>query len=508
MRQLSTLDAQFLNAETATTLVHVGSLSVLEPRDAARGGLTVEDLRELFAARLHLVGPLRWRLQEVPLGLDFPYWVEADDFDLEYHIREIALVAPGSDEQLGEQVARLAARPLDRTRPLWEAYLIHGLAGGRQGLYTKVHHSAIDGVSGAEVLAVIMDVTPEPREVAPPGDPAAEAGVSTSSMLARGLWRLAARPARFALQAPRMLPHVLDLPGAQTIPGVPELAKVVGTVTRMAGLNVVADRPDPAPTPPRTPFNGPITPHRRFAFTSVPLADVKEVKNAFGLTVNDVVMAVCTSALRTWLLDHDALPDTPLVAAIPVSVRTPEQMGTAGNQVNFMLTALPTHEADPARRLAGLHTSLLEAKERFDAVPAQLLHEYSAVLPQALHGLASRTLLRAITVGGPPFNLFISNVPGPQVPLYTAGARVSGSYPVSVVSDTGGGINITVMSYDGHLDFGIIVCREMVPDVWDVARHLHEATAELVGLARSRAPRPRTATTRTPRTRQRRGSAR
>jgi len=253
----------------------------------------------------------------------------------------------------------------------------------------------------------------------------------------------------------------------------------------LAGLDLVEDRPVPAPTPPHTPFNGPITPHRRFAFTSVPLDSVKEVKNAFGLTVNDVVMALCTSVLRQWLIAHDALPDIPLVAAIPVSVRTPEQMGTAGNQMNFMLTALPTHEPDATRRVEELHTSLLAAKERFDAVPAQLLHEYSAMLPQALHGVASRTLLRAITIGAPPFNLFISNVPGPQLALYTAGSRVTGSFPVSAVSDVGGGVNITVMSYDGHLDFGIVVCREMVPDVWTMTRGLHEAMAELLELARN-----------------------
>jgi WS/DGAT/MGAT family acyltransferase len=190
-------------------------------------------------------------------------------------------------------------------------------------------------------------------------------------------------------------------------------------------------------------------------------------------------MALCTTALRRWLIDHDALPEHPLVASIPVSVRTPEQFGTAGNQISFMLTALPTDEADPARRLGLLHTSLAGAKRRFSATPARLLHVFSAALPQAMHGLASRAVLRAATISGPPFNLFVSNVAGPQVPLYAAGARVTGNYPVSVVSDIGGGINITVMSYDGHLDFGIVVCRDMVPDVWDIARHLRDALTEL-----------------------------
>jgi diacylglycerol O-acyltransferase len=240
--------------------------------------------------------------------------------------------------------------------------------------------------------------------------------------------------------------------------------------------------------PPITPFNGPITARRGYAFTSLPLNEVKAVKNALDFTVNDVVMAVCTTALRRWLLERDALPGKPLVAAIPVSVRTPEQIGTAGNQISFMLAALPTDVSEPARRLELLHASLAAAKQRFRATPARLLHEYSAALPQALHGLASRTVLRAASMGGPPFNLFVSNVAGPQVPLYAAGARVTGNFPVSVVSDVGGGINITVLSYDGHLDFGIVVCRDMVPDVWAVASYLRDALTELTELTE----RPRT----------------
>jgi diacylglycerol O-acyltransferase / wax synthase len=193
-------------------------------------------------------------------------------------------------------------------------------------------------------------------------------------------------------------------------------------------------------------------------------------------------MALCTSALRRWLLDHDALPAGPLVAAIPVSVRTPEQLGLAGNEISFMLTALPTDVPDPAHRLDELHATLAAAKDRFAATPPRLLHEYSAALPQALHGLASRTVLRAATLGAPPFNLFVSNVAGPQLPLYAAGARVTGNFPVSVVSDVGGGINITVMSYDGQLDFGIIACDDMIPDIWAIAGYLRDALAELMDL--------------------------
>ena len=455
-------------------------MTILDPAGAPGGPVTVDGLRALVGSRLHLVAPLRWRLHEVPLGLDLPYWVDAGTVDLTHHIREVHLPAPGTDAQLGAQIARLAETPLRRDRPLWECYLVHGLAGGRQALYTKVHHAMIDGVSAAEVLAVVLDLDPEPRQVPPP-DVAmpAECSPSAAEMVQRGVLRTATLPIQLLRSAPAMLPHVLDLPGASNTPGAGLLGTVAGGLARLAGRSsapVLPQRPPPAPM---TPFNGPVTARRDFAFTALPLDEVKAVKNALGFTVNDVVMALCTTALRRWLLDHDALPEHPLVASIPVSVRTPEQFGTAGNQISFMLTALPTDEADPARRLDLLHTSLAGAKERFRATPARLLHEFSAVLPQAMHGLASRTVLRAATIAGPPFNLFVSNVAGPQVPLYAAGARVTGNYPVSVVSDIGGGINITVMSYDGHLDFGIIVCRDMVPDVWDIARHLRDALTEL-----------------------------
>jgi diacylglycerol O-acyltransferase len=479
-RQLSSLDAQFLNAETSTTLTHVGGVAILDPADAPGGPVTVDGLRVLVSSRLHLVAPLRWRLHEVPLGLDLPYWVDSGTVEMTHHIREVHLSGPGTDQQLGEQIARLAETPLSRDHPLWECYLVHGLAGGRQALYMKVHHAMIDGVSAAEVLAVVLDIDPEPRLLPPPEVlPSAESAPRAAEMLHRGVRRTATLPLQLLRSAPAMLPHVLDLPGAANAPGAGLLGSVAGRVARFAARSSAPALPQRPPPAPMTPFNGPITARRDFAFTGLPLDEVKAVKDALGFTVNDVVMALCTTALRRWLIDHDALPENPLVASIPVSVRTPEQFGTGGNQISFMLAALPTDEADAARRLDLLHTSLAVAKKRFRATPARLLHEFSAAIPQAMHGLASRTVLRAATLGGPPFNLFVSNVAGPQIPLYAAGTRVTGNYPVSVVSDVGGGINITVMSYDGHLDFGIVVCQDMVPDVWDIAAHLRDALTEL-----------------------------
>ncbi len=482
MEQLSALDAQFLMVESPTTTGHVGSLVMLDP---LRGGdgpgdqWGLEMVRDVLEPRVHLAPPLRRRLVEVPLGLGRPYWTDDPHFDIEFHLRELALPAPGSREQLGEQVARIHSRPLDRSRPLWEAYVITGLEGGGAAFYSKIHHAAIDGVSGAEILEAVMDLDPEPRPVEPESEPEASRIPSTFGLLRRGVRSMALSPVEVLRTVPRSLSYLDQVPGATNFPGVRLLSAVAGGVGRLVG-----QRPHEvdgqALRAPRTPLNGPITAHRRFAFGSVPLADVKRVKDHFAMTVNDVVMTLTTSALRRWLLDHDALPASPLVAAVPVSVRTEDQRGALGNQVSVMLAALPTDLADPVARAEAMRASMLEAKQHFDAVPASLLQDLSTAIPTALSGLAARALFHLATLPGLPFNLFVSNVPGPQLPLYVAGARVQGIYPVSAVTDMTGGLNITLFSYDGHLDFGLIACREMVPDVWNLVGYLAEALQELL----------------------------
>jgi WS/DGAT/MGAT family acyltransferase len=483
MRQLSPLDAQFLMVENPTTVGHVGSLVMLDPSTAPGGRWGLEAVRDVFEPRLHLAPPLRQRLVEVPLGLGRPYWVDDPHFDIEFHLREVALPAPGSTDQLGEQVARIHSRQLDRTRPLWEAYVITGLEDGKAAFYSKIHHAAIDGVSGAEILETVMDLTVEPREVVaeqplPPPRPMP----STLSLARRGVTSMALNPIEVLRTVPKSLRYLDQLPGASNVPGVRLLSGTAGAVGRVLGQDgPVPDRRELRP--PRTPLNGPITAHRRFAFGSTSLEDVKRVKNHFGMTVNDVVMALVTTALRRWLLDHDALPTGPLVAAVPVSVRAEDQRGQNGNQVSVMVAALPTHLHDPVARAEAMGASMAEAKRRFQAVPASLLQDLSTAVPTALSGLAARALFKVATLPGPPFNLFVSNVPGPQLPLYVAGARVTGIYPVSAVTDMTGGLNITLFSYDGHLDFGLIACREMVPDVWNLVGYLQDALAELVALA-------------------------
>jgi WS/DGAT/MGAT family acyltransferase len=303
---------------------------------------------------------------------------------------------------------------------------------------------------------------------------------STVDLLRRGLTSVALNPLEVARTVPRSLGYLDQLPGAANFPGAGLLSDAAGLVGRaFGGGGPVHHRSVRAP---RAPFNGPITAHRRVAFGSVDLATVKRVKNRHDMTVNDVVMTLTATALRRWLLDHDALPGTPLVAAVPVSVRATDgrwRAGDLGNHVSVMTAELPTHLADPRERLVFMRASMREAKQHFDAVPATILQDLAHVIPTALSGLAARGLFHLATLPGVLFNLFVSNVPGPQVPLYIAGARVEGLFPVSAVTDYTGGLNITLFSYDGELDFGLVACREMMPDLWHLIGYLEEALEEL-----------------------------
>ncbi|GII58028.1 diacylglycerol O-acyltransferase [Planotetraspora thailandica] len=484
-RQLSALDAQFLNFETATNLAHIAGLSILDPSTAPGGVITRDDLVDLLSRRLHLAPPLRRRLVEVPLGLDHPYWAEDEEVDFDYHVRELALAPPGSDHQLAAQAARLHSRRLDRRRPLWELYLIHGLSGGRVAIYTKVHHSAIDGVTGAEVLAALMDFTPVPREVDPPQEEpdvpfweSAAYAPEPVEMLIRGIARVLDNPLALMRFLGEAVARLDEVPIVSQIPGAGLLARLVrGTRAGLPGL--------PRMSVPRTPFSGRVSEHRRFAFGAVSLDEVKQVKNAFGVTVNDVVLALCATALRRWLAKRDELPRLPLVAGIPLSTRGQRADDTLANEVTLALTTIPTDVADPEERLRTVSRNMKVVKERFAAAPATWLLEFSQAMPAALSALANRAAFRLASRTAPAMNLLISNVPGPQSPLYICGGRVLAQYPMSVITDVSGGINMTVFSYDGRIDFGIVADREMVPDVWDLIDYLRDALAELVRLARA-----------------------
>jgi WS/DGAT/MGAT family acyltransferase len=481
MRQLTALDQQFLALEDSRHYGHVGSLAVVDPSTAPGGTLSVLDLQYLIAERLPLVPPFRWRLVEVPFNLDYAYWADDPDFDLEFHVRELALAPPGTDLQLGEQVARIFARPLDRTRPLWELYLIHGLPRGRVAVMSKIHHAVIDGLSGAEIMGALFDLSAEPRE--PPLAELAREGEEPPGdlgMLARGMLGVPRYPLRLLRSVPRALPNIDEVPSLGAIPGLKTAGRLAGTAQRALGGRRVVGRRDLVP--PRTAFNGRISAHRRFAFGQLPLDDVKAIKNRYECTVNDVVVSICAGAVRRWLIEHDDLPADPLVGQIPVSVRTSEQAGSYGNRILLMTAPLYTNVGDPVQRLRETHDALLEMKARYKALPAGLLQDANQFIPPAMFSRAAQLTFALSTTnrGRPAWNLVVSNVPGPQFPLYIAGARLEANYPISVITD-GMGLNITVMSYCGHLDFGIVADREQMPDLWKLIGWLRESLDELRG---------------------------
>ena len=479
MRQLTGLDAQFLALETPRQAGHVGGLAILDPSTRPNGRLELADIQNMLAERLPLLPPFRWRLKEVPLGLDYPYWIDDPDFDLEYHVRELALPPPPTDAKLAEQVARIFERPLDRARPLWELYLIHGLQDEYVGMLTKIHHSAVDGISGAEIMTALLDLSPEGREPPPRDDYKPDGEPGDFAMLARGLLGTPRYLERVVRGIPSTLPNLEDTPILSDLPGAKTLGRVTTRTTRMLRRRPSRVLERTNITPPRTSFNGRVSPHRRFAFGRLKLDDVKAVKNAYGCTVNDVVVSICAGAVRRWLIEHDELPEQPLVAQIPVSVRSEEQIGTYGNRIGLMSAPLYTNEADPVERLRMTHECLRSTKERHKALPAALLQDATQFIPPAVFARAARVSFSLAATRRPIWNLVVSNVPGPQFPLYCVGARLVANYPVSVITD-GMGLNITVMSYCGELDFGIVADREQMRDVWRLISWLGEALDELM----------------------------
>jgi diacylglycerol O-acyltransferase len=466
MRRLTSLDAFFLATEDARTVANVSALAIFERKRANGRRVTRHAVKSLFAQRLHLLPPLRWQLAEVPLGVAHPSWVDGE-VDLDFHIREFALPAPGDDAALSEHVARLAAEPMNRSRPLWEAYLIHGLSGDRVALLIKLHHSAVDGVSGGEILRTLLDESPHGRELPSSSARQTESGPNRLGMLVRGVADIP-RQQLAAVNAVRpALTHLDDVATIRSLPGVSQIAGLFGRLssgTRPNSATMVA---------PRTAFNARITPNRSLALVNLPLPEVLQLKEAHGATVNDIVVAVCAGALRTWLADKEELPDERLLAMVPVSVRTAEEQGTFGNKVATMVVALPTDEADPVGRIRACRDSLLQAKHQQKTQPPNLMQHANDLVPPVLFGSAMRTVLRLASSRrlNPAANVIISNVPGPRTPLYCAGARVLANYPVSTIVD-GMALNITLFSYLDNLQIGVTADPELVPDVDLLARAL------------------------------------
>jgi WS/DGAT/MGAT family acyltransferase len=488
VRQLSGVDAGFLHMETSSVFGHVSSLNIYDP-EGAPGGAGYEVTRAFLLEKLDLLEPFRRRLVEVPLGLDLPYWIEDPDFDIDFHLRNLALPEPGNAQQLAEQVARIVSRPLDRSKPLWELYVIEGLEGGRIAQLNKIHHATIDGASGAQMLAVMLDPDPDNRPSGDVADWQPERVPSDAELLQRTAFEYFRRPeklVRLNVRTLRTLAAATQNGGmrtladmaAQPMPG--PLGELIRR--RLRGGREVDSPPALPPTAaPRTPWNRTVTPHRRFAYTSIPLAAAKEVKTKVGTTFNDVVMALCSATIRRYLDERGVLPEDPLIAMVPVSLRSGSEDEMYQNRVSGLLANLATNEKDPIERLLAIRGSMNSAKEMLAAVPAETLQDYTQFAPPAIAARAMRMYSRTRIADrmNPPFNLIISNVPGPNYPLYSAGAQLLHFYPVSAVSD-GQGLNMTVQSYNGSLDFGFISCRELVPDLWDMTGYLEDAMQELL----------------------------
>ena len=464
MDHLSSLDAAFLHFETAETPMHVGSLVLLDLPKGYDGDF-YEEAKAYLASRLHLLSAFRRKLVLMPFDLANPVWVEDRELDLDHHIRNVVLPRPGSFEKLEQLVGRLHAPLMDRSRPLWELYIIEGLASGQVAIYSKMHHAGIDGQAGVALAKVLYSLSASAPPVTPPRiKPRAGHEALGVAELAGAAIRNAGRQYASILKSlPKTAKSMLDM--------LAPVSEEDGR-RRPGGLN----RPRPAP---KTLFNVSISNQRAFAARSVPLDEVKQMAKRSGGSVNDVVLGVCAAALRRYLTDHGELPAEPLVAAVPVSLR--EQGNTdANNQASMMLVSLATDVEDPVERLRAIHDAAAAAKKQMGNIRELPTDFPSFGAPWLLAGLAALAGRSKLAERLPSLiNVLISNVPGPQVPLYFAGARIVANYPVSIPAH-GNALNMTVQSYNGALEYGLTACRRAVPDVDVLADYVVEAHRKLL----------------------------
>ncbi|MDY6996221.1 MAG: wax ester/triacylglycerol synthase family O-acyltransferase [Actinomycetota bacterium] len=463
MQRLSGLDASFLYLESAAQPLHVCSILELDTATMP-GGYTFDRLRDGLTLRIKAMPEFRDKVADNRFNLDHPVWVEDKDFDVDRHLHRIGLPSPGGRTELAEIAGHIASLPLDRTRPLWEMWVIENVAGtdahngGRIAVMTKVHHAAVDGVTGANLMSKLCTTEPD----APPPDPVAGSGDGSDLEIAiSGAVRFAARPLKLANVVPTTVSSVVD------------------TVKRARNGLAMA----PPFAAPQTAFNANVTGHRNVAFAQLDLEDVKTVKNHFGVKVNDVVMALVSGVLRKFLLDRGELPANSLVAMVPVSVHDKSDR-PGRNQVSGMFSRLETSIEDPAERLKAIAAANSVAKQHSSAIAATLLQDWTQFAAPAVFGAAMRVYASSRLSGARPVhNLVVSNVPGPQVPLYLLGCEVTGMYPLGPVFH-GSGLNMTVMSLSGNLDVGIVSCPELLPDLWDMADDFEVALGELLDATR------------------------
>ncbi len=478
MKQLSGADAMFLQLEHGNNFMHVASLAIYDPSSAPAGKVRFKDVLRHFAARVEEFPQFRRRLVRVPLSLDRPYWVEDSGIDVEFHVRHIALPHPGDWRQLCIQVARLHSRPLDRSKPLWEAYIIEGLhnvpgvPAGSFALYTKMHHAIIDGESGTELLKALHSMTPEPIDEndAPLGGFTADREPRLPELYSRALIQNIERLpslARFSLSTAKRVATL----GLEAVGNVSDLG--ASLLPQLRTLLSGDLSPLLAKLPPQTRFSGDVSAHRVFEAIGLPLADFKAIRRQVGgVTLNDLFLAIVGGTLNKYLGEKRELPETSMVAGVPMTLRGEEKGGDRGNQVGFTFMPVYSEVADPLLRLRAIADSAQASKRMTDAVGKELARDLLEYLP----GPIGEALVRNVKLPG--IGVIVSNVRGPDVPLYMAGAQLVNYSPISIALD-GIGLNVTGFSYNGTMWVCAVSCREMMPDPAHFADCMRASFAEL-----------------------------
>ncbi len=468
MEQLSGLDASFLYLETPTLHMHVEMVAVFDP-STVPGGYSFTKMQAQIASRTHQAPVFRRLLVEVPFRLGHPVWVDDPHFDIEYHVRRSAIPEPGGLRELADLAGDIGSRQLDRSKPLWEIWIVEGLAGGRIAVIAKMHHSTVDGMSGAALLSVLFDLEVDPGpDPEPPVELVRSRIPSSAELISEAMAARVFRPFEITRDVLRTGQRLLNV---RRVRNEPEHR----APQAKAALPLSA---------PRTSFNGTLTRRRQVALAAVGLADVKRLKNATGTTVNDVLLAVCAGALRQFLIDGDELPDKPLVAVVPVSVQPDDGAPFGSNKVSALFVQLPANVDDPMERLVAIREGTKGAKEEHNALGADMLVNWAEHATPNTFAAAARlySRMRLADRHRPVANLIISNVPGPDFPLYLGGAEMVAGFPLGPVMD-GIGVNITIMSYRGVLYWGIISCPETMPKVWELAADIPRALDELLAAA-------------------------
>ncbi len=461
MQRLSGLDASFLYFETPTMHMHVALVAVLDPAQMP-GGYDFERVYSFIDRGARTQPRLLRRVVEVPLQIDHPLWLEDANFDPLHHVRRVACPAPGGLAELAALTGRILSASLDRARPLWEAWVIENLEGGRFALVAKVHHAITDGIAGAQIMSGLFSPSPHAPTPSPTPAPSeaeplpSEFGILRDAIAARvarpkEIMRLFRRTSNAFVEFYERRKHEDHEPGATAFDA------------------------------PRLRWNGPLSAQRSVAFARIPAPDVKTIRKAFGVSANEVVLAICGGALRSYLEAKGELPGAPLIAACPIAIRS---RGASANKVSAMFTSLATHLESPTERLLTIRTVTRGAKQEHDALGSDMIRSWAELATPGLASTAARlySKYRLSELHRPMFNVMISFVPGPRVPMYFAGAEMVAAYPIGPISE-GAGLNITVMSYARHVDFGFVTSPTLLPELDVLAKLIPAAAQELVTAA-------------------------